>query len=270
MQTGSKALLGLTAAAAMAVASATTSQAAVIAYYNFDDAANLGADASGNGKTLTGGGGGPAAIAGRVGSGAVAFDGVDDVFTRAAADIYASVPSISISFFVRSSDTTNANNGKNIARAGAGTGGLNILISGAPTATYRASPSTGTGVNSGVVESSTWRSVVATFSGGTTTVYVDGVQAGAAQTGGTYTGVTSGQFGLGARGGSTAGTGAAGTFFLGDIDEFAVYDQALTTAQAASLSNGSATPLTVLAPEPATIGVVGLGTILAAVRRRRR
>jgi len=100
--------------------------------------------------------------------------------------------------------------------------------------------------------------------------YVNGAVHGAPATNQTYiagSGVNG--FAIGAQGGSTAGVGIANTYFFGNLDDFAVYSEALTQPQAMALYNQTVTPATVdTVPEPASLSLFGVGGLLMLRRRR--
>jgi hypothetical protein len=104
-----------------------------------------------------------------------------------------------------------------------------------------------------------WHFVAATFVANQTngrTLYLDGVQVAQSTPGGHALGM--GQFDMG------ASAFFSGRFFQGQLDEFAVYNRALTSAEVTTIYQ-SRTQL----PEPAAAGVLALGALCAPLATRR-
>jgi hypothetical protein len=263
----------LFAAGLLIACSATMSKASsLLGYYTFDNSANLGQDSSGNGNDLTVSSSGATYDASaKIGSGALSLDGSAGVLTGNASKLCPAITTgYSLSFWVQTTDTTSANNGKNISRPSAG--GINASAGGNPTTTYRGGVNSGTSINTGVAESDVWQLIVISYtaSGGTVNTYVNGTAHGTPATGQTYaagSGVNG--FAIGAQGGSTAGVGIANTYFFGNLDDFAIYSEPLTQAQSMALYNQTVTPATVdTVPEPALLSFFGVGGLLMLRRRR--
>lgn len=270
-QKSNRRLLGFLAGSVLAAMPLATARADVVAYYSFDNTGDLGHDDSGNGFDLTTVGA-PTAAAGATAStgGGVSFDGVDDQFyfdsTGAAANIYAGTPELSVSFFAKLDGIVGD---QTISRANS-SGGLTFINSNgehrgfsytdggfdSQIDTNVASP-TGVYEHLAFVFEDADGSPSAGLFTGTVSFYLNGTLVNTVSNV-SYDALDA-ALGIGGR-----STGSE--FLAGDLDEFAVYDQALTQAQVTGLANGTLSPSDI--PEPASLALLGLGGLMMATRRR--
>jgi hypothetical protein len=178
----------------------------LIAHYTFDDGTAADSAGSNNG-TLTGG---PTPVAGKVGSGALSFDGVDDVVSSGASVNVASSDQFSYSFWIKAPQTSGAPVSFGVYRA-CGRDGMSIRC------TVDGDSSGSATVGS--VYDNAWHHIVFINNGNTQTIYKDNVQGGSAtETKSTQGGILRMGNGL-----------SSSSFFGGQLDDVRIYDRALTT-----------------------------------------
>jgi hypothetical protein len=201
----------------------------LLAYYSFNDAANLLRDDSGRGFTLSPVNGTVTRVDGRVGAGALRTNGVR---LRALVNSSFSTSASSLSFFVRPTAAGSWNPRLvAVGRSGSSSHFYGTYLDGASTnprrigflqdgnGSYPPAYSTGTVPTS----SSTWTHVVVTHSGSEARFYLNGALAG------TTTGRRAlGTFATGML--MIAGSDNGLDLFTGDLDEVRVYNRALTAA----------------------------------------
>ncbi len=211
------------------IAAVSGAGSGLIAHYTFDDGTAADSAGSNNGTLI----GGPTPVAGKVGSGALQFDGVDDVVSSGASVNVASSDQFSYSFWIKAPQTSGAPVSFGIYRA-CGRDGTSIrcTVDG---------DSSGSATVGSVYDNS-WHHIVFINNGNTQTIYKDGVQ------GGTASEIKSTQGGV-----LRMGNGlSSSSFFGGQLDDVRIYDRALTPDEVGQLfteGGGVAAP-----PPPAPSG----------------
>jgi len=236
----------------LAIGVGTPVNAALVALYTFDDADSFLADSSGNGNTLTNGGGGnPAFTANGISGGAARFDGNNDRF-RAAIDVgTTTMPNMTWGAYVLPDDTNGIQNILNIDN---GNFDRSIQIEGGVFAFNKGRATGGIGgvqLTTITPSTSDWTFLTATYAqtsvggmtppNGTMTFYVNSVAVFTDENTNfnDFLGPTSETF-L-----DIAGNGSSGVFD-GNIDSVFVFDEVLTQAQIQGLQ--------LSLPEPAIPG----------------
>lgn len=266
------------AAVTLGLAIATLAPAAradLIGLYTYDNAANLGQDSSGKGNNLVAGFGTPTGVAGKFGGGIDLNNNADLV---SASGVVAGLPTGGSSYTIASwinPDTAGGqgggsggivgwgnyfNNSQVVAFRMYGSSGLvnywwdNDLIVGAGS-----DLTTGAG-------SAGWHFVAATYDAAThlNAIYVDGNMVGSRY-----------GYNLNDSGNNFAvGKTVNSEFFDGQMDNTAIFNQALTSAQLARIAQNDFSEFGVnvnAVPEPESLLLLGLGMVgLVASRRKRK
>lgn len=232
------------------------SHASLVAYYNYDNASNLGLDSSGNGNNLTNSGG-VTAGAGEAGGGAV-FNGTNGILTGTLANLPTGNTSYTIGSWFKA--TGNYTNGGIVGWGNYGNYDQVIALRlDGPNRLHQYWWNND--LNSGTVASygGAWHYVAVTYdsSTGVNDLYYDGSLV-ASRT----------AFGLNVGSANFAiGRTCCSEFFQGTLDDTAIYNNALNASQVTALMNGS---LDSHVPEPETLPLVAGGLLgLRALARRR-
>lgn len=230
----------LAAVAGFAVTS--SADAALVAYYNYNNAGNLGQDSSGLGNHLIASGT-PTAGAGVIGGG-LELNGTNAMLTTSGPSVPAGVPLGNSSYTITSWFNADVNGAKGIV--GWGNYGVNNQVNALRLGGAGASSEihnywwandavvTGLGDLSAGSAPAGWHHVAATYDAATTQqrIYVDGVQVGAFTRTGHNTG--NANFAVGKTFGSE--------FFDGQLDDTAIYNHALSGSQVSALAAKTAAP----------------------------
>lgn len=215
-----------------------TSGGELLAYYSFNDAANLLRDDSGRGFTLTPVNGTVSRIDGRVGSGALR---TNNVRLRALVNSSFSSNAASIAFFVRPTGAGTWNPRLiSVGPAGSSSQFYGTYLDGAHTRARRIGslqdangsyPPAFSAANAVPTSSSAWTHVTLTHSGSEVRIYINGA----------LSNTTPGRRALGTF--NTAMLTVAGSdngldLFQGDLDEVRIYNRALTAAEITTLNSG--------------------------------
>ncbi|HYE21337.1 MAG TPA: LamG domain-containing protein [Tepidisphaeraceae bacterium] len=249
-------------AGAAALFPAPAAHADLVAYWDFDNPASATlVDRSPNGFNATISGGAvytPSAggKSGQAGDYALSFDGVNDV-AATTASLLSNRARFTVAGWVRYDTAPTGTSGiwgqNNVVEVGFNpTTALNFWTH-SGSSTGFATPAAGTG----------WHHLVTMGTGTALVMYWDGVEIKTTPAVTANYGSSTDKFKMGGQ-----VWNATGGHFQGSLDDVAVWNDALTAAQVASLANGSATPLSV--PEPAAVTLVATGALLLTTRRRPR
>jgi len=254
----------MVAAVAMVVTVASA-PAAMVANFTFDDAGNLGAN-TGSVATQWNSFSGVSQSTGRFGSGAGSFEaGVSSAWDNNLN--VANLESFTLSLHVKSNQTaawkdfvsigTTNNVVFVLERTGAeGVANYNVGNVGG-TADGQVVSAPGAGVFD--VDDGEWHHLGLTVGGGALTLYIDGLNRGSVAYSGS--GALS-AFQLASR------FGDAGRAITAEIDDVALFDEALTDGQMQFLSANAAAGLSAV-PEPGSAALLGLGGLAVILRRRK-
>lgn len=251
---------------ALALATATTSQAAIVSYWSFDS--DFTADVGGSAYDLTAVNGATAGDAGGQFGNAATFERANSEYAVTGGNVLTANADFSYSawYNFNVSDITGSNryfvletsaaNGISGTEAWTASVGLRDL-SGTDSVQVFTSPSNQVGETGSTA--STWHNIIVTYdsSAQTITAYLDGTQF-ATDTQASTTAVE----GL-VIGGHRSGTGRN---FDGQIDDVAFFDHVLTSTQISALQTQAAN---VAVPEPSSAALLGLGGLALILRRRK-
>ncbi|MFC4993485.1 LamG domain-containing protein [Rubritalea tangerina] len=248
------AIAGMVAALGM---SAGNVSAALVAHYTFDNAGNLGENSGSAGLTWNGSSG-ATAVSGKFG-GAAGFVPATDYWNSGFGTAAVDFSNFTVSMHVKA---PSAGNWTDFISFNGGGGTLKIeQNSGGHASVYSTNTPGGAAVTIGGgagpdIRDGGWHQLGLVSSGGTLTLYIDGiaVESAAYAGSGTITGLQLGaEWALGRR--TTA-----------DIDDVAIYDRALTAGEMAWLNVNVATEAV---PEPSSAILIGLGGLGLVLRRKR-
>jgi hypothetical protein len=205
----------------------------LVGYWSFSEGSGSTAgDASGNSNngTLTNG---PTWVTGKVGSGALSFDGVDDSVSLGAPSVLTPSAALTISAWVKSTNPTGAANEVIVDKQNASLNRYLLRITGTTgKMRFAVGASSEIQVNANTtLAANTWYHVAGVWNGADITVYVNGVSdATPVAVTGTIT-----DGGEGIVIGRPTVTNA--NYFNGSIDEVRIYNRALTQAEIKRLYN---------------------------------
>ena len=263
---------GISLALGLTLAAIAPAHAGLVALYNYDNAANLGLDSSGNGNNLVAAYGAPTSVAGKYGSG---LDLNANAALVSASGTLAGLPTGGSSYTIASwinPDTAGAGNAGGIV-------GWGSYFSNNQVVAFRMNTNTQLNnywwANDLLVNapgdlttgagSSGWHFVAATYDAAThlNAIYIDGAMINSRYA-----------YGLNATGTNFAvGKTVNSEFFDGQLDNTAIFDLALSASQLGKIAANDYSEFGVSAkvPEPETLMLMGLGMMgLVASRRRRR
>lgn len=250
---------------------APAAHADLIGLYTYDNVQNLGQDSSGKGNNLVAGYGTPTGVAGKFGGGIELHDNADLVSPTGT---LAGLPTGGGSYTIASWINPDTAGGSGMGNGGiVGWGnyftnnevvafrmnGNSELINYWWANDLYAFPGTDLTTGSG---KQGWHFVAATYDAAThvNAIYVDGVDI-AQRTG----------YGLDDTGNNFAiGKTVGSEFFDGQLDDTAIFNQALTLAQLNQVANNDYSAFGVKLPEPASLLLVGMGLVGVAGARRRK
>lgn len=263
---------GIALALSLTLAAIAPAHAGLVALYNYDNAANLGLDSSGNGNNLVAAYGTPTSVAGKYGSG---LDLNANAALVSTSGTLAGLPTGDSSYTIASwinPDTAGGSNAGGIVgwgnyftnnqvvafRMNFNNQLHNYWWANDLTANAPSDLTTGAG-------SSGWHFVAATYDAATdfNAIYIDGAMVSSRYA-----------TGLNAAGTNFAvGKTVNSEFFDGQLDNTAIFNQALSASQLGKIAANDYSEFGVSAkvPEPETLMLMGLGMMgLMASRRRRR
>jgi hypothetical protein len=241
--------------AGLTMLAALPAQAVLVGYYQFDNATNIGFDSSGLGNNLISTGPSAAYTSGGLTDGGLSLGGSGNLTTSSGAapslfPLGNASYTLDVSFKTVSTGARGligwgnygSNNQVNAFRLnGSSNGGLNeywwandLVLS---------SPNTTNGV---------WHTAISSFDGTTRRIYLDGALVGSDTPGNAHN-VTSQNFAIGRT--------LNNEFFVGTMDNVAVFDTALTPVQAQSVL------ASITVPEPRSLSLLGVGLLALGLFR---
>ncbi len=252
--------------------SASMSSAALIIYHEFEtETAGVFTDTAGN---YDGTGGQLDTVTTKIGSGSGSFGGDADQIDLGVTDSdLTGISGFTLSTWIRPTSIASGrryifgNTEENKASIMFMIDGSELTLGLYSGGTWNGNPDNNNSPGAGIA-ANTWTHVALVWDGDYATFYVDG----ATQAGWTHNLADGTIDRQGNAPTPTAVIGAnhvSGSSFLGNIDDFAIWDEALTSTQIEGLADESLTPLTVI-PEPSAIFLAlgGLLTTLLFSRRR--
>jgi hypothetical protein len=263
--------IGVFAVAVAAIGWTTSANAGVVAHYSFD--ATVTADDSGNGNTLTAGGGGPGLVGGQFGT-AADFNGVSFLYLNGASKNSAFnvlTGNFALSYWYKSDLTSFGQ------LAGKSSSDLDLGYASTLGGTYvggdlNDTTAGGVGILRPASDDDTYQHIVFQKIGSLLQLYVNGSIVGASTTPGGLDAVNN-AFAIGTRNIALTGTenfNGASQKFDGQIDEVWVFEDALTPEEIINLKKFNDIGGQQV-PEPGTIALIGLGLfgLRYGMRRRR-
>ncbi|MCB1020635.1 MAG: PEP-CTERM sorting domain-containing protein [Bryobacterales bacterium] len=236
---------------------ATVAEAGLIGFYTFDDGTATDLSGNGNNGTLGAGANMPTFTASGYENGALSYDGSD--FVSLPIDINPStLPSLTMGAWVNADALGSRET--ILSHDNAGFDRTLTMDDRGTSPGYSAFTGSGVGFG-GAATVGLWQFVAVVYDGTTVTIDVDGVRTSYADT--TGAGFTTTYIGY--------NPGFPLETFNGTIDNVFLYDMALSGAELDAIRRGGAAAIMPSnVPEPATIGLLGVGVLALAMLRRRR